>query len=111
MLIIFRLFPKQIDLKALHRYYDVDGDGAVSYNEFVRGLTDDKLSERKAVVVAKAWQKVSGGAAETTGAAIVAALADQSEGTKQFCLGHFTGTQGGNVDGKVTAAEFDEYYR
>ena len=43
-LIIFRLFPKQVDLKALHRYYDVDGDGGVSYHEFVKALTDDKLS-------------------------------------------------------------------
>jgi hypothetical protein len=107
----FGLFPKQVDLKSLHRYYDVDGDGSVSYNEFVRALTDDKLSERKAVVVANAWQKVSGGAAETTGAAIVAGLADQSEATKMLCLGQFTGTQGGNLDGKVSAADFDEYYR
>lgn len=91
-LIFFRLFPKQVDLKALHRYYDVDGDGGVSYNEFVRALTDDKLNERKGKVVAAAWKKVSGGLADCTGHQILACLADQSEGTRQFALNSFVAT-------------------
>lgn len=33
-----RLFPKKVELQALMKYYDVDGDGNVSYEEFIRGL-------------------------------------------------------------------------
>ena len=33
-----RLFPKKVELQALLKYYDVDGDGNVSYEEFLRGL-------------------------------------------------------------------------
>jgi hypothetical protein len=51
----------------LHRFYDVDGDGAVSYHEFVNALTDAKLNDRKGKVVAAAWKKVSGGTADCTG--------------------------------------------
>lgn len=32
------LFPKKVELQALIKYYDVDGDGNVSYEEFIRGL-------------------------------------------------------------------------
>jgi len=32
------LFPKKVELQALIKYYDVDGDGSVSYEEFIRGL-------------------------------------------------------------------------
>jgi hypothetical protein len=34
----FRLFPKKVELQALMKYYDVDGDGNISYDEFLRGL-------------------------------------------------------------------------
>ena len=33
-----RFFPKKVELQALIKFYDVDGDGNVSYEEFVRGL-------------------------------------------------------------------------
>jgi len=33
-----RLFPKKVELQALMKYYDVDGDGNVSYEEFLSGL-------------------------------------------------------------------------
>jgi len=36
----FGLFPKMVDLKALHKFYDVDGDGTISYNEFIKALAD-----------------------------------------------------------------------
>ena len=35
---LFRLFPKKVELQALVKYYDVDGDGNISYEEFIRGL-------------------------------------------------------------------------
>jgi hypothetical protein len=34
----YRLFPKKVELQALMKYYDVDGDGNISYEEFLRGL-------------------------------------------------------------------------
>lgn len=33
-----RIFPKKVELQALMRHYDVDGDGNISYEEFIRGL-------------------------------------------------------------------------
>jgi len=32
------------------KYYDVDGDGNISYDEFIRGLRDE-LTERRAKMV------------------------------------------------------------
>lgn len=43
--LLHRLFPKRTDLQALMQFYDVDGDGNITYEEFVMGLRDD-LSER-----------------------------------------------------------------
>jgi Ca2+-binding EF-hand superfamily protein len=34
----YRLFPKKTDLQALMKYYDIDGDGNINYEEFIRGL-------------------------------------------------------------------------
>jgi len=48
------LFPKKVELQALIRYYDVDGDGNVSYDEFVSGLKEP-LSERRLNMVKKAF--------------------------------------------------------
>jgi len=40
------LFPKIVDLKALHKFYDADGDGYISYYEFMNALSDVQLSKR-----------------------------------------------------------------
>ena len=37
------------------KYYDVDGDGNVSYDEFLRGLRDE-LTERRRNMVDKAFR-------------------------------------------------------
>lgn len=37
---ICRLFPKKVDIQALMKYYDVDGDGSITYEEFLNGLRD-----------------------------------------------------------------------
>ena len=34
----YSIFPKKVELQALMRHYDVDGDGSISYEEFIRGL-------------------------------------------------------------------------
>lgn len=33
-----RVFFKKVELQALMKYYDADGDGNISWNEFVKGL-------------------------------------------------------------------------
>ena len=35
---VCRIFPKKVELQALVKYYDVDGDGNICYEEFIRGL-------------------------------------------------------------------------
>lgn len=50
----FGLFPKKVELQALVKYYDVDGDGNVTYEEFLRGLRDE-LTPRRAAMVNKAF--------------------------------------------------------
>lgn len=38
LLFFYRLFPKKVELQALVKYYDMDGDGNITYEEFLRGL-------------------------------------------------------------------------
>lgn len=53
----YNLFPKVVEIQALMRYYDVDGDGNITYEEFIRGLRDP-LTERKKNMVDKAFEMV-----------------------------------------------------
>lgn len=41
------LFPKKVELQALMKYYDINGDGSVSYEEFLNGLRDELTPRRK----------------------------------------------------------------
>jgi calcyphosin len=50
-----QIFPKVVEIQALMKYYDVDGDGNVSYEEFLRGLREP-LNERRQKIVAKAFK-------------------------------------------------------
>jgi len=50
----FGLFPKKVELQALIKFYDTDGDGNVSYDEFISGLRDE-LTERRRAMVYKAF--------------------------------------------------------
>ena len=66
-------------MKALHRYFDVDGDGNISYNEFVNALSDNKMCKRKMDMVEKTWvalDKESKG--EITAEQLKACLKDKS---------------------------------
>lgn len=51
---MLRLFPKKVELQALMKFYDVDGDGNISYEEFIRGLRDE-LTVRRRNMVEKAF--------------------------------------------------------
>lgn len=48
----FGYFPKKVELQALMKFYDVNGDGHISYEEFIRGLRDE-LSPRRVKMVEK----------------------------------------------------------
>lgn len=50
----FGIFPKKVELQALMKFYDVDGDGNISYDEFLSGLREE-LSERRVNMVKKAF--------------------------------------------------------
>ena len=85
-------------MKALHKFYDVDGDGNISYHEFVNALSDNKMSKRKTDMVDKAWSILDReGKGELTGEQILAAKKEDSE-----C---FSGMD------KVTVDDFLQHYR
>jgi Ca2+-binding EF-hand superfamily protein len=85
-------------LKALHKFYDVDGDGNISYHEFVNALSDNKMSKRKTDMVDKAWSILDReGKGELTGEQILAAKKEDSE-----CF---------NGMAKVTVDDFLQHYR
>ena len=44
-------------MQALIKYYDTDGDGNVSYDEFLRGLRDE-MSPRRAKMVHKIFNRL-----------------------------------------------------
>jgi Ca2+-binding EF-hand superfamily protein len=48
------LFPTKVELQQLIKYYDVDGDGNVGYEEFLSGLKDS-LNARKQAMVDRAF--------------------------------------------------------
>lgn len=48
------MFPTKIELQGLMKYYDIDGDGNISYEEFLRGMRDE-LSARKLAMVERAF--------------------------------------------------------
>lgn len=50
----FGIFPKVVEVQALMKFYDVDGDGNISFEEFMRGLREP-LTERRAAMVKKAF--------------------------------------------------------
>lgn len=50
----FGLFPKKVELQALMKYYDLDNDGNISYEEFMHGLRNE-LNERRKAMVEKAF--------------------------------------------------------
>lgn len=53
----YGIFPKVVEIQALMKYYDVDGDGNITYEEFIRGLRDP-LTERRKNMVNKAFELV-----------------------------------------------------
>ena len=117
---LYRLFFKKVELQALVKYYDVDGDSQISLNEFLRGLRD-QLTEKREAMVWRAFALMDRDGSGTIEAKDVAHLYDVSqhrefiEGTKSKdeilddFLNSFDGVKGNN-DGIITKEEWYEYY-
>ena len=108
----FGLFPKVVEIQALMKFYDIDGDGNITFEEFIRGLREP-LSKRRLAMVEKAFQLMDkNGSGELT-VSDIDAIYDVSE-NKDFIEGRLTreevieqfldGFDGmkGNNDGKIT---------
>lgn len=102
------------------KYYDVDGDGQINLEEFLRGLRDP-LNERREAMVWRAFALMDrDGSGEITGGDIghlydVSQHREFIEGTKskEEILGEFLDSFDGcrgNNDGKVSKDEWHEYY-
>lgn len=107
-------------MQALFKYYDVNGDGKVSVEEFLRGLRD-QLTERREAMVWRAFELMDRDGSGQVEAKDVAHLYDVSqhrefiEGTKTKdeiladFLNSFDGVKGNN-DGVISKEEWLEYY-
>jgi len=102
------------------KYYDVDGDGQINLEEFLRGLRDE-LTERREAMVWRAFALMDRDGSGQIEAKDIAHLYDVSqhkefiEGTKTKdeiladFLNSFDGVKGNN-DGVVSKEEWSEYY-
>mmetsp|Transcript_27035 Transcript_27035/g.23864 ORF Transcript_27035/g.23864 Transcript_27035/m.23864 type:complete len:303 (+) Transcript_27035:15-923(+) len=119
-LIECKLFPSKVELQALMKFYDVDGDGNIGYEEFLRGLREE-LTERRRAMINKAFLILDKDGSGQVTVGDVNHLYDPShhkdfiDGTKskeeviaEF-LDSFDGAKGNN-DGVITKQEWVDYY-
>jgi Ca2+-binding EF-hand superfamily protein len=116
----FGIFPKKVELQALMKYYDTNGDGSITYDEFLNGLKDE-LSERRLNMVKKAFAMLDKDGSGVIGINDIEGVYDVSmnpeflEGRRTRdeiftdFLSNFEGARG-NKDGKVVWTEFYDYY-
>lgn len=102
------------------KYYDIDGDGNISYEEFLSGLRDE-LTDRRRKLVDKAFELMDKDNSGQITVADIKDIYDVSrnpefiEGTKtkeqilEEFLDNFDGARG-NDDGVVTKEEWVSYY-
>ena len=101
-------------------YYDIDGDGNVGYEEFLRGMRDP-LTARKKDMVERAFALLDKDGSGVINGKDIAHLYDVShhkefqEGkvTKEEVIAEFLNSfdgMKGNNDGKITKQEFLDYY-
>uniref|UniRef100_A0A7S3J5C4 EF-hand domain-containing protein n=1 Tax=Euplotes harpa TaxID=151035 RepID=A0A7S3J5C4_9SPIT len=102
------------------KYYDIDGDGNISYEEFVRGLREE-LTERRKNMVNRAFALMDKDGSGKISVSDIQHLYDPShhkdfiEGTKskdeviEEFLNSFDGVRGNN-DGVISKQEWDDYY-
>lgn len=116
----FGIFLKKVELQALMKFYDVDHDGNISYDEFLSGLKED-LTDRRLNMVKKAFYMLDKDGSGKISVGDIEGIYDVSmnpeflEGRKtkneilsEF-LNNFDGARGNN-DGIVTWEEWYDYY-
>lgn len=116
----FGFFPKVVEIQALHKFYDIDGDGNISYEEFLRGLREP-LTERRKAIVKRAFDLMDKDGSGQIQVKDVAHIYDVSqnkdfqEGKKtaeqviEDFLNSFEGVKG-NRDGVISWEEWLDYY-
>jgi Ca2+-binding EF-hand superfamily protein len=101
-----------VEIQALMKYYDVNGDGHLSYEEFIKVLREP-LNSRRAAIVDKAWAHLSGG---TDRVALQTVLSQLSfAGDKEFQRGTKSAEQilsefARNFNSDIRQQEFIDYY-
>jgi Ca2+-binding EF-hand superfamily protein len=108
--LIFRVFTSKTDLKALFKFFDTDGNGTISYPEFLNAIYGNlNLSTRKLKMIDLAWRVVDPlNSGECSGKQIAESLVSQLD---LEILEKFKGTRGMNLDGRVKREEFENYYK
>lgn len=116
----YGLFPKIVEIQALMKHYDVDQDGNITYEEFLRGLRDP-LTERRKNMVDRAFATIDRNNNGAISVADIDAIYDVSQNqdfidgtlTREEILEQFlSGFEGvkGNRDGVISHAEWTDYY-
>ncbi len=114
------IFPSKTDFQALLGYYDLDHDGNITYEEFIKGLREP-LTARRAALVAKIFALLDKNGSGTITAVDVEKMYNvqkhkdfisgkktKAELLAEF-LANFEGPRG-TKDGTITKDEFMEYY-
>lgn len=116
----FGIFVKKVELQALMKYYDINQDGNITYEEFLNGLKDP-LTPRREAMVKKAFAMMDKSGDGYLSIQDIEGIYDVSknpeflEGRKtkdeilNDFLANFEGARG-DRDGKITWKEFYDYY-
>jgi Ca2+-binding EF-hand superfamily protein len=109
-----------VDLQGLHSYYDIDGDGNIGYEEFIRAMKEP-LSPMAKDFVLRAFAQLDRDGSGVATIKDIAHLYDVSENadfldgikTRDEILGDFLNSFDGlrgNADEQITQEEFLDYY-
>jgi Ca2+-binding EF-hand superfamily protein len=117
---VLRAVSTPQDLQRVIKHFDTDGDGEITYQEFLKGLAG-KLNKRRQAMVDMAFEVMDTDKSGVIDAADVKDRYDAShhpkvisgEKTKEQVLKEFLMTMEGdhgNMDGEITREEWNDYY-
>jgi len=117
----FGFFPKVVDLQALLKHYDTNGDGQIDFDEFIVAVREP-LNERRRKLVDKAWRKLD---PDHSGWTNVRILYENFNGSKdkqviekkktsdevfEDFLGNFDKVNKADPNSRITNEEFVSHY-